>query len=501
MQLSFKTQSLAMNNANNPRNFFVLLLMIFLILVGLGFSFIQGATGIYLALLALIGFIPAFIAGILIKKQKALVAIPYVIILSINLMFGLAFMEIGNTLSFSLVCIALLFASIYYGYLPVTLAIAIQAIILVCTLYKSGSDLTDEGGSIASLLILFLMATTVTIILTIIGTVAVNIAVQEVANSRKKEYQTKVMLEEITHSVQGLTNFYNELQSNVQVTGNLSKEVTTAFTDLTRNIESQSSSATEVKDSIGSFDREIDQARLASEKMKTITMENGTRTKNGSQEMVDLTQNILSVGEKAKQTAFLMSELNQQNQQIQHILASIEDISEQTNLISLNASIEAARAGEHGKSFAVVANEIRKLAENSRHATNQIQGILHNISTKSTEVTEGVNESLVVSNKIKEKSSAVENLFKEIEESTQGVMEQSIRFQTMLQNLTRSSGTATSEVSNIASIVQENAASLEQVAASVDHQNKLVHQMEGNFHNFEELLRGLEQLTKTDETK
>ncbi|MEF2097202.1 methyl-accepting chemotaxis protein [Bacillus sp. CFBP9009] len=206
---------------------------------------------------------------------------------------------------------------------------------------------------------------------------------------------------------------------------------------MTRNTELQATSANEVKEFIDSFDKEIQHATISSEKMKTFTMENGTRTKDGSEEMVVLAKDILSVGDKAKETAILMDELNQQNKNIQAILAMIEDISEQTNLISLNASIEAARAGEHGKSFAVVANEIRKLAENSRHATNQIQQILSNINLKSTEVTNGVNQSLEVASLIKEKSEEVKHVFKQIEGNTLEVMEQSIQFQTMLHTLPR----------------------------------------------------------------
>ncbi|HBS46670.1 MAG TPA: hypothetical protein DEA91_23385 [Paenibacillus sp.] len=64
-------------------------------------------------------------------------------------------------------------------------------------------------------------------------------------------------------------------------------------------------------------------------------------------------------------TAGLMKQMNKENQKIESIVSSIVGIAEQTNLLSLNASIEAAHAGEHGKGFAVVSNEIRKLAQSS----------------------------------------------------------------------------------------------------------------------------------------
>lgn len=88
---------------------------------------------------------------------------------------------------------------------------------------------------------------------------------------------------------------------------------------------------------------------------------------------------MLSLKDQVRQIAETILALSEQTQQIGEIIATVNDIADQSNLLALNAAMEAARAGEAGKSFAVVAGEVRNLAEQSRQATRQVSGILGDI--------------------------------------------------------------------------------------------------------------------------
>lgn len=110
--------------------------------------------------------------------------------------------------------------------------------------------------------------------------------------------------------------------------------------------------------------------------------ESGTVTIN---EMKDQVQVIASV---THETNEFVSVLNRYSLQIGEVLRSISQIANQTKLLALNASIEAARAGEHGSRFAVVAGEVRKLAEESTSATDQIASLLYNIQHESSIISE-----------------------------------------------------------------------------------------------------------------
>ncbi len=126
---------------------------------------------------------------------------------------------------------------------------------------------------------------------------------------------------------------------------------------------------------------------------------------------------------KVSQIAGNIMALSEQTQQIGNIIATVNDISEQSNLLALNASIEAARAGEQGKGFAVVAAEVRNLAEQSQQATAQVKAILDDIQKATNDVvlvteegTRGVDSRMNLANQARE---TIETLAEAIKESSE----------------------------------------------------------------------------------
>lgn len=169
-----------------------------------------------------------------------------------------------------------------------------------------------------------------------------------------------------------------------------------------------------------------------------------------------------------------VTELDRNSKDIEAILGVIESISEQTSLLALNASIEAARAGEHGKGFGVVAEEIRKLADQSNNATQEIKEIVYGISEKSGRAI-GIMDDVNVRNT--DQNLAVENVmeaFKEIAEAVRHMINQIDNMDKGLTEVGKIREDLINNIQNIASVSQQTSASVQQINASAEEQTAII---------------------------
>jgi len=148
---------------------------------------------------------------------------------------------------------------------------------------------------------------------------------------------------------------------------------------------------------------------------------------SGSQVVEETIAVMNSIAKRVKETAKTVETLGGRSEQIGEIVGTIQDIADQTNLLALNAAIEAARAGEQGRGFAVVADEVRKLAERTRKATTEISEMIKTIQSETNgaviAMEMGVDEVAKGSEKAAQSGKALESILEKINEVTHQINE------------------------------------------------------------------------------
>lgn len=186
---------------------------------------------------------------------------------------------------------------------------------------------------------------------------------------------------------------------------------------------------------------------------------------------------VKSLNDKAMETKSVSAQiiddinsLNEDMKEIKNITNLIAGISEQTNLLSLNAAIEAARAGEAGRGFAVVAEEVKKLADQSKDASVMISSIIQRIQTKTEITVDAANRSSSIVGKQMEAVYETDNSFKTIFSSMEAISQMIKEVENSLKVVLDSKTIVMSTMENVSAVSEEAAATSEEVAASTEEQ-------------------------------
>ncbi|MEQ2527487.1 methyl-accepting chemotaxis protein [Bacillaceae bacterium CLA-AA-H227] len=267
-----------------------------------------------------------------------------------------------------------------------------------------------------------------------------------------------------------VTAFTKEVSTQMENLSEVSSQVAESTEELAKGSESISSDIQSTASLMGSMSQDFvhvqDESRQASEAsasaFKSVAVGRESLSKQGeiAQQLSKSTENIaLSVKEFAQFTG-----------EIESAAQSVRAIAEQTNLLALNAAIEAARAGEAGKGFAVVADEVRKLAEDSTQATHLITAMVSNIMSGLKNIVEATELGNVLSTQQEQAKVSTEHAFETIATEVTSIQE---RLEELVRSVERSnemSNQVSLAVENISAITEETAAGTEEISASTEAQ-------------------------------
>jgi methyl-accepting chemotaxis protein len=306
------------------------------------------------------------------------------------------------------------------------------------------------------------------------------------------------LINQLANTSEQLVLSSEELTASADQSADASNLVATAVTTMAHGADEQLSISNETTHVVESISEKINVVSENTKSASTLT-DNAKTSANAGETAIEQAINQMKIiEEKTTKTSIIISELEEKSIKIGQILDTIQSISEQTNLLALNAAIESARAGEAGRGFSVVADEIRKLAEQSQESTKEIATIISDVQTKtnsavsvmnenSKEVNAGAKVVNIAGTSFHEILSMVREIANEIHEISDSIHEintgtkSSVSSVNNIQNISMK---IADESQTISAAAEEQLASVEEIASSSKLLSKMAENLKGIINNF-----------------
>ncbi|NRD79745.1 methyl-accepting chemotaxis protein [Bacillus sp. BRMEA1] len=273
-----------------------------------------------------------------------------------------------------------------------------------------------------------------------------------------------------------------------------SQEIAISIEQMANGSRMQSENATKISEQTMEFNENIQSASEQGQQLVRFSDEVLQAAVDGNQQMKHSLDQMQVINNMVHNSVDLVQGLENKTHSITEIISVIKSIADQTNLLALNASIEAARAGEAGKSFAVVATEVRKLAEEVSNSVEGITSIIFTIKEETSKIAANLQNGY---NEVSKGSAQIESSgqqFAEIKEKVSQMSSGVKMISSTLVKFNHSSQEMNQNIVDIAAITEESAAASEEIAAAVVQQAASLDMISGSTQRLTEMVERLNGL-------
>lgn len=290
----------------------------------------------------------------------------------------------------------------------------------------------------------------------------------------KMSQQLHTLVEKTKNTSEQLLDSATNLSAISEETSASSEEVGRAITEIATGTQEQAHDLGDISRRVDLLSDSIETMEKQSKVMYDITKHAEQVSSEGIEIVLQLQQSNTDSLAASQEVSYEVKSLNSKINQITQVMETIGTIAEQTNLLALNASIEAARAGEYGRGFSVVADEIRKLAEQSKNAAHQVQGVVSAIVTETTKTVETVEGTMKTANKLNDDVVLTQSKFVQMSDSVKQITKSIMAVNKEMDVMTSYKNLMIEGIESASSVSEQTAASVQEIASSIDEQIKAI---------------------------